>query len=100
MKPTNALLPTALLAFALAACQQQSDGNIAIDETNTANAEIETLPPDETVAPNGESNVSLNEADDAGSEQPSPPGTPGEYGTSGRSGRRSRPVSFWIMAAS
>ena len=76
MKPTNALLPTALLAFALAACQQQSDGNIAIDETNTANAEIETLPPDETVAPNGESNVSLNEADDAGSEQPSPPGTP------------------------
>ena len=33
----------------LAACQQGSDDNFAIDETNTANAEFETLPPDETV---------------------------------------------------
>lgn len=31
----------------LAGCQQGNDDNIAIDETNTANAEIETLPPDE-----------------------------------------------------
>jgi hypothetical protein len=39
----------ALLALALAACQQPNDANIAIDESNTANAQIETLPPDETV---------------------------------------------------
>jgi hypothetical protein len=39
----------ALVALTLAACQQGSNDNIAIDETNTANAEIETLPPDETV---------------------------------------------------
>ncbi|HTK57802.1 MAG TPA: hypothetical protein VL336_02340 [Sphingomicrobium sp.] len=44
------------MLLALAACQQDSDDNIAIDETNTANAVIETLPPDETVT---------NEADDA-----------------------------------
>ena len=72
MKLANILLPAALTAFALVACQQQSDDNIAIDETNTANAEIETLPPDETVA----NDATLNEADDAGSELPSPPGTP------------------------
>lgn len=72
MRLTNALLPAALIAFALAACQQQADDNIAIDETNTANAEIETLPPDETAS----NDAALNEADDAGSEQPSPPGTP------------------------
>ena len=79
MKTVNALLPTALLAFALVACQQQSDDNIAIDETNTANADIETLPPDESPAANeagAPDEGSLNEADDAGSEQPSPPGTP------------------------
>jgi len=78
MKIANALLPTALIAFALVACQQQSDENIAIDETNTANAEIETLPPDESVDANaaGNDETALNEADDAGSEQPSPPGTP------------------------
>ena len=39
----------ALTALALAACQQPNDANIAIDDTNAANAEIETLPPDETV---------------------------------------------------
>lgn len=72
MRLTNALLPAALIAFALIACQQQADDNIAIDETNTANAEIETLPPDETAS----NDAALNEADDAGSEQPSPPGTP------------------------
>ena len=33
----------------LAACQQGNDDNIAIDESNTANAQIETLPPDETM---------------------------------------------------
>jgi hypothetical protein len=37
------------MLVALAACQQGNDDNIAIDETNTANAVIETLPPDETV---------------------------------------------------
>lgn len=46
MKP---ICSVALLALALAACQQPNDGNIAIDETNTASAEFETLPPDETV---------------------------------------------------
>ena len=38
-----------MIALALAACQQANEDNIAIDESNTANAEIETLPPDETV---------------------------------------------------
>jgi hypothetical protein len=57
----------AAIFFALAACQQGNDDNIVIDDTNSANAQIETLPPDETVT---------NDADDAGSEQPSPPGTP------------------------
>ena len=76
---------TALLALAVAACQQGSDDNFAIDETNTANAQIETLPPDETVPNEVDPGESLNEADDAGSEQPSPPGTaeammiPGQY---------------------
>ena len=72
MKIANAPLPAALFALALVACQQQSDDNIAIDETNTANAAIETLPPDETAG----NEAALNEADDAGAEQPSPPGTP------------------------
>jgi hypothetical protein len=68
MKLANALFPAAI-AFALAACQQQADDNLAIDETNTANAEVETLPPDETA----DNEAALNEADNAGSEQPSPP---------------------------
>jgi len=75
MKSANALL-AALLAFALAACQQQSDDNIAIDESNTANAAVEMLPPDESAGTEDAGNVALNEADDEGSEQPSPPGTP------------------------
>ena len=73
---------TALLALALAACQQNDPNNIAIDEGKNANAEIETLPPDEgndetaEANANANANGSSNEADDAGSEQPSPPGTP------------------------
>jgi len=58
-----------LIALALAACQQRSDDNFAIDETNTANAEIETLPPDETVTSDANlGEEALNEADDSGSE--------------------------------
>lgn len=48
----------ALLALALAACQQAGDENIAIDESNTAGADIEILPPDETVT-NGD-NVGMS----------------------------------------
>ena len=48
--------------LALAACQQQDPNNIAIDEGNSLNAEIETLPPDEgneeTAAANA-SNVTI-----------------------------------------
>lgn len=72
------MLAAAMLALALAACQQNDPNNIAIDEGNSLNADIETLPPDEgneeTAAANG--GTGLNEADDAGSEQPSPPNTP------------------------
>jgi hypothetical protein len=65
------------LFLGLAACQQAGDDNIAIDETNTANAVIETLPPDETVSNDASlGEPILDEADDAGSELPSPPGTP------------------------
>lgn len=66
---------TALLALALTACQQSDPNNIAIDEGNSLNAEIETLPPDES-SMNNMAGRALNEADDAGSELPSPPGTP------------------------
>lgn len=41
------LLSAVLIALPLAACQQGPDDNIAIDDTNSLNAEIETLPPDE-----------------------------------------------------
>lgn len=72
------MLAAAMLALALAACQQNDPNNIAIDEGNSLNADIETLPPDEgneeTAAANG--GTGLNEADDAGSEQASPPNTP------------------------
>lgn len=51
----------ALLALALTACQQAPDDNIAIDESNSLNADIETLPPDEgneeTAAANAINNV-------------------------------------------
>jgi outer membrane lipoprotein-sorting protein len=59
MKRTSSV---AFLALALAGCQQASD-NIAIDESNTANAEIETLPPDETVT-NETANVADGNATD------------------------------------
>ncbi len=69
----------ALLVIALSACQRQDPNNIAIDEGNNANADVETFPPDEgndeTAAANRGSG--LNEADDVGSEQQSPPGRPG-----------------------
>jgi hypothetical protein len=81
MKPANIFLPAALLAIALAACQQQSDDNIAIDETNTANAEVETLPPDEAAA-NDVDEAQANEAGNAESAQPSPSEAstiPGQY---------------------
>ena len=71
----------ALLGLALAACQQGPDENIAIDETNSLNAEVETLPPDEgndeTAAANA--NVGLNEADDGGSEDPNQLFIPAQY---------------------
>lgn len=41
------LAATAVLTLALSACQQGSNDNIAIDETNSLNADVETLPPDE-----------------------------------------------------
>ena len=61
----------ALFALTLTACQQGSNDNFAIDESNTANADIEILPPDETVT--NDANLTtpdLNEADDSGSEPP------------------------------
>lgn len=65
MKPTEALLPAALLSIALVACSQEDPNNFAIDEVNNAAAmDIESLPPSEEVS--GPDN-SANEADDAGS---------------------------------
>jgi hypothetical protein len=46
----------ALLALALAACQQEDPNNIAIDEGNGQDAVIETLPPDETPTNDAASN--------------------------------------------
>jgi hypothetical protein len=45
MKQTIAI--AAMLALALTACQQNDPSNIAIDEGNSLNADVETLPPDE-----------------------------------------------------
>ncbi len=74
-------IAAAMLALALAACQQNDPNNIAIDEGNTANGEVETLPPDEgndeTAAANNASG--LNEADDAGSEDPNQALIPAQY---------------------
>ena len=70
----------ALLALALAACQQPADdSNIAIDNgVNAANADVETLPPsEETSDPNIING--LNEADDSGSEDPSTLFIPAQY---------------------
>jgi len=74
-------IAAAMLALALAACQQNDPNNIAIDEGNSANGSIETLPPDEgndeTAAAN--SSGALNEADDAGSEDPNQAFIPAQY---------------------
>ena len=40
-------IATALMALALVACQQNDPNNIAIDERNVSNGDVETLPPDE-----------------------------------------------------
>ncbi|MCL6698182.1 lipoprotein [Sphingomonas sp. NSE70-1] len=69
-----------VLALALAACQQNDPNNIAIDEGNNATGDVETLPPDEgneeTAARNDKG---LNEADDAGSEDPNQAFIPAQY---------------------
>jgi hypothetical protein len=44
---TQTIATAVLLALALTACQQGPNDNFAIDESNSLNAEIETLPPDE-----------------------------------------------------
>ncbi len=79
--------------MALAACQQGPDENIAIDESNSLNAEVETLPPDEgndeTAAANA--NVGLNEADDGGSEDPNQLFIPAQYAGDGAWSRRTAP---------
>jgi hypothetical protein len=59
---TRTVATAALIALALAACQQNSDENIAIDESNTLNAEVETLPPDEAVSDEGNSEDTGNGA--------------------------------------
>ena len=65
-------LAAAMLALALAACQQNDPNNIAIDEGNSLNADIETLPPDETVTTEG--NLSSEDADNvAGMPAPTDP---------------------------
>jgi hypothetical protein len=75
------LIAAAMLALALAACQQNDPNNIAIDEGNSFNGDIETLPPDEgndeTAAAN--SGSGLNEADDAESEDPNQALIPAQY---------------------
>ena len=68
MKATCSVI---LVALALAACQQRNDDNIAIDESNPANAEIETLPPDET--PTNDANLG-NVDSDTSADMPVPPG--------------------------
>ena len=44
---TRTIATAVLLALALTACRQGPNDNIAIDESNSLNADIETLPPDE-----------------------------------------------------
>ncbi|MCY7338867.1 MAG: hypothetical protein LH465_02775 [Sphingomonas bacterium] len=85
MKQRNFTMP-ALLALALAACQQPADeANIAIDNevnaANAANPEIESLPPSEEAGTPAPSNSAsgLNEADDAGSEDPNLAFIPAQY---------------------
>ena len=86
MAQRNNTLP-ALLALALAACQQPADdSNIAIDNgvnaAEAAAADVETLPPSETSVPPTSSNAGaapLNEADDGGSEDPKQAFFPAQY---------------------
>jgi len=56
----------ALLALAIAACQQPADdSNIAIDDTiNAANAEIETLPPSEEAGNPSDEGFNLTSSED------------------------------------
>lgn len=71
----------AMAALTLAACQQNDPNNIAIDEGNAANGEVETLPPDEgndETAAAGDG-AGLNDADDAGSEAPNQALIPAQY---------------------
>lgn len=77
MKLANVLLPAALSAFALVACQQSgSDENIVIDETNNmASADMGLPPSGESAMPTEDINT-VNEAEDAGSEDASPPELP------------------------
>ena len=64
----------ALVALATAACRQQdqSGQNIAVDNNNMANADIEALPPDESSATptneleNGAANTDAGELDNTG----------------------------------
>jgi outer membrane murein-binding lipoprotein Lpp len=66
MKPTIAT--AALLALALAGCQREDPNNFAIDEGNSLNAEIETLPADESSL----NNVAAAEANAAMPVPPAP----------------------------
>lgn len=72
---------TALLALALAACQQGADDNLTIDESNSLNADVETLPPDETVDANipDDNGAALNEAEDDSEDSPSTVAIPAQY---------------------
>ena len=85
MKQLKFTLP-ALLALALAACQQPADdANITIDnEVNAAeaaNADIETLPPSEEAGAPVESNgvSGLNEVEDNSENSPSTAVIPAQY---------------------
>ena len=86
MKQTRFTLP-ALLALALAACQQPADdANITIDNqvnaAEAANAEIETLPPSEeggARAPSGNAAAPLNEAEDDSENSPASAVIPAQY---------------------
>lgn len=76
LKPTSA----ALLALAIAACQQPADDNIAIDESNAAeNADVDVLPPSDSSGAAVETGEGLSneigndDAPESDSTQPSPP---------------------------
>ena len=85
MKQHKFTLP-ALLALALAACQQPADTDISIDNqvnaAEAANAQIETLPPsEEGGAPTATTNAGapLNEAQDDSENSPSTAAIPAQY---------------------